>query len=875
MGRACWLNLRLNSLKSKTYIVRKFKIHQSINIMKSKLHNIIVMLAMLALSTLNSEFSTARAQSATAFTYQGQIQNNGSPANGNYDLAFDLFNAVNNGTAVAPSLTNYATPVSNGLFTVTLDFGAGVFTGSNNWLDISVRPNGASNAFIELTPRQLLTPAPQSIYAMNAGTAANAASTSNFSGTITGDVSGTQEATVVSSVGGQTAASIAQGVIAANGATSSNTPGAIVARDASGNFCAGSVTLSSNLYLPFPATIYSGTNAVMIFQDISYFAGGAGPAATNLNDVGIGFNALHTGIPSTGANNVAIGAFALQDDTTGSYNKADGAYALQFNTTGSYNTAEGSYALQLNTTGSENTAIGNGALNANNTGSENTASGTGALFFNTTASGNTADGRSALRNNTTGFNNTAGGYDALLNNTSGSFNTADGYGALDDSMGTSNIGIGYLAGGGLQTGGNDIYIGNQGTGENFAPNESDTIRIGDTNLQTTKTYIAGIWETALGSNAQTVVVDSGGHLGTIPISSGSGVCSVLPSGDITVTTVGCVVTVGSDATPLDTFSTIVSRDTNGSFNANNIALGSAVNCPSPLQSGVLNLPPTQGSGATTLLAGGITLGDSCNSPFLHGFGVDNFFGGLDAGNFTLTGSDNAGVGAYALQSDAAGSNNTANGFAALSSVTFGANNIGIGFNAGGSLATGNNDIYIGNQGAGCNFNSAENNTIRIGSIDNTTCTGSNNTASTYIAGIYDNGSLDGTQVPVEVDECGHLGVVCSSERYKQNIRSMDGASDELLSLRPVTYQYKPGLDPKARPQFGLVAEEVDKVDPNLVVHDARHGIYTVRYEAVNAMLLNEFLKQHRKVEAQSAEIQDLKQSVADLKQMVQSLVEKK
>src|SRR5208283_6112455 len=98
------------------------------------------------------------------------------------------------------------------------------------------------------------------------------------------------------------------------------------------------------------------------------------------------------------------------------------------------------------------------------------------------------------------------------------------------------------------------------------------------------------------------------------------------------------------------------------------------------------------------------------------------------------------------------------------------------------------------------------------------------------------------------------GTVTSSARFKQNIHSMGEASEALLALRPVTFRYKPGIDPKGLAQFGLVAEEVDKVDPDLVVRDATNGIYSVRYEAVNAMLLNEFLKQHSKVEQQNTEI---------------------
>ena len=107
-------------------------------------------------------------------------------------------------------------------------------------------------------------------------------------------------------------------------------------------------------------------------------------------------------------------------------------------------------------------------------------------------------------------------------------------------------------------------------------------------------------------------------------------------------------------------------------------------------------------------------------------------------------------------------------------------------------------------------------------------------------------------------ERGSWGRQRSSARFKQDIGNMGEASDVLLSLRPVTFHYKPGLDPQGLAQFGLIAEEVDKLDPDLVVRDDQNRPYSVRYEAVNAMLLNEFLKQHRKVEEQTREIEALK-----------------
>jgi uncharacterized coiled-coil protein SlyX len=102
--------------------------------------------------------------------------------------------------------------------------------------------------------------------------------------------------------------------------------------------------------------------------------------------------------------------------------------------------------------------------------------------------------------------------------------------------------------------------------------------------------------------------------------------------------------------------------------------------------------------------------------------------------------------------------------------------------------------------------------------------------------------------PVVVNAGGQLGVAASSERFKDKIRPMDKASEAILGLKPVTFRYKKEIDPHAQEQFGLVAEEVAEVNPDLVVRDEKGEIYTVRYEAVNAMLLNEFLKEHRRVE---------------------------
>ncbi len=202
------------------------------------------------------------------------------------------------------------------------------------------------------------------------------------------------------------------------------------------------------------------------------------------------------------------------------------------------------------------------------------------------------------------------------------------------------------------------------------------------------------------------------------------------------------------------------------------------------------------------------------------------------------GANNTAVGAAALFNDAAG-NNTAVGAKALAHNTTGRGNIALGITAGADLDTGDNNVDIGNRGV-----AGESNTVRIGAEGTQTAT--------FIAGI--SGKTVAGGVGVIIDTSGHLGTVVSSERFKDAIKPMDEASEAILSLQPVTFRYKKELDPHSIPQFGLVAEQVEKVDPNLVARDEEGKVYTVRYEAVNAMLLNEFLKAHRKIAEQSGQI---------------------
>jgi len=199
---------------------------------------------------------------------------------------------------------------------------------------------------------------------------------------------------------------------------------------------------------------------------------------------------------------------------------------------------------------------------------------------------------------------------------------------------------------------------------------------------------------------------------------------------------------------------------------------------------------------------------------------------------------------YSQTTGAQSAENTAIGFRALFHVTTGHDDTALGWNAGANLTTNNantNNLYIGNTGL-----AVEGGTIRIGSPSQTRA---------FFAGI--NGTpVTGSHVVVNAG--GQLGVAPSAQRFKQDIQPMDSASEAIYALKPVTFRYKKNVDPEGVPQFGLVAEDVEKVNLALVSHDSNGNIYSVRYDAVNAMSLNEFLKEHSKVLQHDAAIAQLK-----------------
>jgi hypothetical protein len=241
--------------------------------------------------------------------------------------------------------------------------------------------------------------------------------------------------------------------------------------------------------------------------------------------------------------------------------------------------------------------------------------------------------------------------------------------------------------------------------------------------------------------------------------------------------------------------------------------------------------------------GNANTANGANALYHNTSGDNNTATGFIALLANTTGFDNTANGASALNMNTTGFDNTANGFNALFLNRTGSDNIALGALAGQNLTTGSHNIYIGNFG-GSNDESGK---IRIGKA------GGHN--ATFIAGISGAPVPDGVGVIVGMN--GKLGTVVSSARFKDEIKPMDKASEAILALKPVTFHYKHELDSDKIPQFGLVAEEVEKVNPDLVARDEQGKPYTVRYEAVNAMLLNEFIKARRQIDSQQNQIDAL------------------
>jgi hypothetical protein len=296
---------------------------------------------------------------------------------------------------------------------------------------------------------------------------------------------------------------------------------------------------------------------------------------------------------------------------------------------------------------------------------------------------------------------------------------------------------------------------------------------------------------------------------------------------------------------------------------------------------------TTASFNTAIGAGALDLNTARNNTavgaaalLLNTTGNDNTANGVAALAYNGIGTQNTANGAFALFANTTGSTNTASGDSSLTNNTTGSFNTASGVNALLFNTTGSDNTAIG-QTALFNSTGDSNTAIGDGAGFNAT-TGSGNvyvgagifgvageSNACYIASIFGQTSVNG--IPILINSDNKLGTATSSKRFKQDIKPVNEASEALFSLKPVTFRYKKEIDPAGTSQFGLVAEEVEKVNPDLVVRDKEGKPYTVRYEQVNAMLLNEFLKEHRTVQAQQKKIEALEAEMKEQKALIQKV----
>src|SRR5215469_11626970 len=410
---------------------------------------------------------------------------------------------------------------------------------------------------------------------------------------------------------------------------------------------------------------------------------------------------------------------------------------------------------------------------------------------------NTAEGDFALFSLTSGGSNTAIGFNALGDNTTGSGNTATGVQAL----------VSNTTGNDNTANGLNALFGNTTGSSNTAGG-----------LQALESNTTGSNNTANGTRALT-----GNTTGSNNTATGFQALENNTTGiENTANGFNALFsnTTGSNNTAAG-FEALFSNTTGSNNTANGLAT---------------LLSNTTGNNNT---ANGLA------ALLSNTTGRNNTAEGLQALNSNTMGINNTGVGVNALFFNTTGNLNVALGVNSLLRNTTGSSNIALGANAGGNLTIGNSNIDVGNAGV-----AGEANTTRVGTQ------GTQRRA--FIAGI------SGTAVTgssVVVNASGQLGVAASSERFKDEIKPMNNVSEAILALQPVTFRYKRTIDPDRVPQFGLVAEEVAKVNPDLVARDAKGEAYTVRYEAVNAMLLNEFIKAHKQFEQQQATLAQLKSTV--------------
>ena len=626
----------------------------------------------------------------------------------------------------------------------------------------------------------------------NATTATTAVTTTNFTGSLSGDVTGTQGATVVATVGGRSAADIADAIDIVAAATNTNVADTLVLRDNTGSFeaevvsmvdgvASGDLTITSLTTVGIVHNDASGllSSSLIVNADVAAAAGIVDTKLATISTAGKVANSATTATSANTANAI------VARDASGNFSAGIITASLSGNATTATTSTNFSGSLSGDVTGTQ------GATVVATVGGQTAANvAAGAVLANAATNTNTAN--TIVRRDSTG-----------------SF--AAQVVSFVDEVATGSVTITPFNTAGI--------VHNNASGllsSSLIVNADVAAAAGivDTKLATISTAgkVANSATTATSANTANAIVarDASGNFTTTMITL---------TGTVTNPTDAATkayVDSAAGGTNLNTPNTIVRRDNTGSFAAQVISMVDGV------FSGNIAL-----NNSTSSTVGTIT---KAGSRFIHNFGTDNTFVGVNAGNFTTTGTgDNTGLGISALTALTSGVQNTAVGSGAGSALTTGSNNTILGYNTGTSTTTGSNNIYIDGSGAAAPAN--ESTTIRIGSNGtHTRC---------FIQGISNSGILGSAVV---VTAAGQLGVLISSQQFKHSIVPIIDESERMYDLIPVSFIYN--SDETQSIQYGLIAEEVYKIMPDIVITDAQGRPFSVRYDLLSTLLLKE-VQNHR------------------------------